>query len=106
MTLFGAKVPLRSGWDEISGTFRWLASRWSDCTDQRLDLVAAGVSGDPAYMVGFEHIAHSVDGVPVEPYTLRVTHIYRREQGEWKMIHRHADHVPVDQTLPGQASPK
>jgi ketosteroid isomerase-like protein len=106
VTVLGAKVPLRSGWDEICGTFRWLASRWSDCTEQCLDLVAAGVSGDLAYMVGFEHIAHSVDGVPVEPYCLRVTHIYRREQGKWKMVHRHADHVPVDQTLPGQASPK
>jgi hypothetical protein len=29
-----------------SGTFRWVASRWSDRTDQRLDLVAAGASGD------------------------------------------------------------
>lgn len=28
------------------GTFRWVASRWSDRTDQRLDLVAAGASGD------------------------------------------------------------
>jgi hypothetical protein len=46
------------------------------------DLVAAGVSGDLAYLVGFEHIANSVVGIPVEPYTLRVTHIFRREDGE------------------------
>jgi ketosteroid isomerase-like protein len=102
VTVLGARAPLKRGWDEVSETFRWLATRWSDCTDQRLDLVAAGVSGDLAYMVGFEHIAHSVEGVPVEPYTLRVTHIYRREQGEWKIAHRHADHVPVDQTLPAK----
>ena len=57
-------------------------------------------------MVGFEHIAHSVDGIPVEPYTLRVTHILRREQGEWKITHRHADYVPIDQTTPGEASQK
>ena len=86
------------------GTFRWVASQWSDRTDQRLDLVAAGVSGDLAYMVGFEHIAHSVIGVPVELYTLRVTHIFRREQGEWRIAHRHADYVPIDQTLPADAS--
>ncbi len=28
VTLFGAAVPLKRGWDEVSGTFRWLASRW------------------------------------------------------------------------------
>jgi ketosteroid isomerase-like protein len=106
VTIFGAKVPLRRGWDEVSETLRWLASRWSNSTDQRLDLVAAGVSGDLAYMVGFEHIANSVEGVPVEPYTLRVTHVFRRQQGEWKIAHRHADYAPIDQTLPGEASTK
>jgi ketosteroid isomerase-like protein len=97
-------VPLERGWDEVRKILRWLAARWSDRTDQRLDLVAAGVSGDLAYLVGFEHIANSVNGVPVEPHTLRVTHIFRREQGEWRIAHRHADHVPIDQRLPGEAS--
>jgi ketosteroid isomerase-like protein len=45
-----------------------------------------------------------MDGVPVEPWTLRVTHVYRREDGEWKIVHRHADHVPADQTAPAEAS--
>ena len=103
VTVFGAKVPLKQGWDEVSDTLRWLASRWSQRTDYRFDLVAAGVSGELAYIVGFEHIANSVVGVPVEPYTLRVTHIFRREQGEWKIAHRHADYVPIDQTLPSEA---
>jgi ketosteroid isomerase-like protein len=104
VTVFGAKVPLRRGWEEVSETLGWLASRWSNSTDYRFDLVAAGVSGDLAYMIGFEHIANSVLGIPVEPYTLRVTHIFRREQGEWKIAHRHADYVPIDQTLPNEPS--
>jgi len=104
VTVFGAKVPVRRGWAEVSETLRWLAARWSDSTDYRFDLVAADVSGDMAYLVGFEHVANSVVGVPVEPYTLRVTHIFRREAGEWKIAHRHADYVPIDQTLPAQAS--
>ena len=74
-------------------------------TAYRFDVVAAEVSGDMAYVVGFEHIANSVVGVPVEPYTLRVTHIFRRENGEWKIAHRHADHVPIDQTLASMNSP-
>jgi ketosteroid isomerase-like protein len=102
VTVFGAKVPLRHGWDEVSEVLRWLASRWSKCTDYRFDLVAAGASGDLAYLIGFEHIANSVAGVAVEPYTLRVTHVFRREQDEWKISHRHADYVPIDQTLSGR----
>jgi ketosteroid isomerase-like protein len=105
VTLFGAAMS-GSGWARVSGIFRSIASRWSDCTDQRVDIVAAGVSGDLAYTVGFEHTSVSVDGVPVEPYTLRVTHIYRREDGEWKIVHRHGDAPPVDQSLPGEASPE
>jgi ketosteroid isomerase-like protein len=103
VTVFGA-AKSASGWDEVSQIFRSIASRWSNCTDQRLDIIAAGVSGDLAYTVGFEHTSVSVDGVPAEPYTLRVTQVYRREHGEWKVVHRHADQVPIDQRLPGEAS--
>jgi ketosteroid isomerase-like protein len=71
-----------------------------------VELLAAGVSGDLAYTVELEHTSVSVDGVPVEPYTLRVTQVYRREDGEWKVIHRHGDQIPIDQgqPLPGEAS--
>jgi ketosteroid isomerase-like protein len=80
-----------SGWDEVSRLFRWLGSGFTDCTSYRFELVAAGVSGDLAYTVGYEHTSVSWDGTPLDPYTLRVTHAYRREDGEWKIVHRHAD---------------
>jgi ketosteroid isomerase-like protein len=98
VTLFGAATS-KSGWDEVSQVFRWLASRFSACTAYRFELVAAGVSGDLAYTVGYEHTSVSMDGVPVEPYTLRVTHVYRRENGEWKIVHRHGDPVPDPDSL-------
>jgi ketosteroid isomerase-like protein len=103
VTVFGA---MRSdiGPEEVRRVFRWLATRFSNCTDYRFELVAAGAGGDLAYTVGYEHISFSMDGVPVEPWTLRVTHLYRREDGEWKIVHRHADYVPIDQTLPAEAS--
>jgi hypothetical protein len=68
VTLFGAGMSGR-GWDKVSGIFHTIASRWSDCTDQRVEILAAGVSGDLAYTVELEHTSVSVDGVPVEPYT-------------------------------------
>jgi ketosteroid isomerase-like protein len=97
MTLFGAAMSMR-GAAEVREFFRRLATRFSDCTSYRFEVVAAGASGDLAYTVGYEHTSTSIDGVPVDPYVLRVTHVYRREDGEWKIVHRHADTPPADQT--------
>ena len=104
VTLFGAWGPCKSGWDEVSRIFNWVASRLSNCTAYRFDLVAAGVSGDLAYTVGYERFSDSTDGGPVEPTTLRVTHVYRRENGQWKIVHRHGDHLPIDQSPPAEDS--
>ena len=85
-----------TGWDEASRLFRWLAAGFSNCAAFNFDLIAAGVSGDLAYTTGYEHTSVSWDGVPLEPYILRVTHVYRRENGEWKIVHRHGDKVSAD----------
>ena len=93
VTLFGAATS-KGGPDEVRRFFHALASRFSDCTSYRFELVAADVSGDLAYTVGYEHTSVSIDGAPVAPYVLRVTHVYRREDGEWKIVHRHGDAPP------------
>jgi ketosteroid isomerase-like protein len=98
VTLLGAWGPNKSGWEDVSQTFEWVASRFSDVSDYEFELIAAGASGDLAYTVGYERETVSVDGEPAEPNTLRVTHIYRREDGEWKIVHRHGDHPPPDQS--------
>ena len=98
VSLFGALIPARTGWADVSQTFRWVAAGFSDSTAYRFELLAAGASGDLGYTVGFEHNAVSYNGQPTE-YTLRVTHVYRREDGEWKIVHRHGDTVPADQEL-------
>jgi ketosteroid isomerase-like protein len=105
VTVFGA-MQSNVGSEEVRQVVRWLATRFSNCTDYRFELVAANASGDMADTLGYEHITFSMDGGPVQPTTLRVTHIYRREDGEWKVVHRHADQIPTDRSLPGEASPK
>lgn len=91
VTLFGAAVS-KTGWDDVSRTFEWLASIFSSCKSHELEIVAADASGDLAYTVGYEHTTASVNGAP-QSYTLRVTHLYRREDGDWKIVHRHGDPV-------------
>ena len=58
------------------------------------EIVAADVVGHMAYTVGYEHTQASVNG-EARRYTLRATQIYRREDGEWKVAHRHADTMPA-----------
>ncbi|WP_210415004.1 nuclear transport factor 2 family protein [Microlunatus elymi] len=41
-----------------------------------------------------EHISASVDGRP-STSTLRATQIYRREDGAWKVAHRHGSVPPM-----------
>ena len=100
VTLFGAAGGFNSGRDELSRTFERVASQFSNFTEYDFELVAAGVSGDLAYTVGYERFSVSIDGGPAGPNTLRVTHVYRREHGEWKIVHRHGDHPPVDKSPP------
>jgi ketosteroid isomerase-like protein len=94
LTLFPASQPPQRGWAEVSQAFQRVASLYSNSTPVTFELVAAGVSGDLAYVVGYERGAASVAGGPVEPLDLRVTQIYRREDGEWKLVHRHGDPGP------------
>jgi ketosteroid isomerase-like protein len=102
VSLFGAWGPCKTGWDEISRIFRWVASRFSEGgvtrSDFHYDVEVADVSGDMAYTVGFERFNATREDGAVEPVTVRVTHVYRREEGEWKIVHRHGDLAPADQS--------
>jgi ketosteroid isomerase-like protein len=95
VTVLGAFGVAASGWEEVSETFRWVASQFSKGESFRLEVIAAGVSGDLAYTVGYEHSMVSRDG-PARPNRLRVTHVYRRENGEWKIVHRHGDGLEAE----------
>jgi ketosteroid isomerase-like protein len=96
VTVLGARRS-GSGWAEVEPMFRAVASWFTNARDYRFELVAAGASGDLAYTVGYEHIQVDEDGEP-RTYTLRATHVYRREDGEWRIVHRHADVPPAEDT--------
>jgi ketosteroid isomerase-like protein len=77
---------------ELDELFASLARSFSECRSYVFELQAYDVVGDMAYTAGLEHTSASVDGQP-RSYTLRVTQVYRREGGEWKVAHRHGDTV-------------
>lgn len=90
VTLFGA-AKSATGWDEIHPLFEGLGSTFSNCTSYENEVVAAGASGDLAYIVAFERTTASLNGAPPHPYVLRVTTVFRREEGQWRVVHRHGD---------------
>ncbi|MFH7599691.1 nuclear transport factor 2 family protein [Streptomyces racemochromogenes] len=80
---------------EVEELFSALEESFSDCTSYAFELQAYDVAGDMAYTAALEHVSASVDGEP-RTYTLRATQVYRREDGEWRVAHRHGDTVTPD----------
>ena len=94
VTLFGAFYSATT-WPEIRDVFERLGREFSDCTQCEHEIVATEVSGDLAYVVAYEHTTASLGGAPPTSYTLRVTTIFRREDGQWRVVHRHGDRPPA-----------
>ncbi len=101
VTLFEAAVT-KSVWGDIGLTFDWLASRFSNCKSFEYKVIGADASDDLAPLGGIEHTTASSGGVPPVPYSLRVTTIFRRGDGEWKVVHRHGD--PYDTSAEGMVA--
>jgi ketosteroid isomerase-like protein len=92
VTLFGAWLNAFSP-EEARDVFVKLAESFSDAASSEIDLIASEVSGDLAYTVHREITSINVDGQPRD-YVLRVTQVYRREDADWKVVHRHGDNEP------------
>ena len=95
LTLFGAAISGR-GWGEIGPIFGALGKQFANCLSYENEIVAAEAHDDLAYTVALEHTTASVNGAEPEPYVLRVTTIFRREDGQWKVVHRHGDALAAD----------
>lgn len=89
VTLFGAEVD-RRGRADLESTFDWIGTRFTACESFDYEILAAGVSGDLGYTVAYEHITATANGVPVT-YSIRATTVFRREDGAWRVVHRHGD---------------
>lgn len=94
LTLFGAWLSAR-GWEEIEKVFERLKGTFRGSATFDYEVVAAECSGDLGYVVALERSTGVVVEEGPRDYTLRVTTILRREDGRWKIVHRHGDELPV-----------
>ena len=81
------------GWEAVQASFDGVAKLASDATIALEDQLIQ-VAGDMAYEVGIEQGSFKMAGHPVS-LRHRVTNIYRREAGAWKLVHHHTDISPA-----------
>jgi ketosteroid isomerase-like protein len=86
------------GWDEVAKTLERTASHYSDGEATGFENVAKYMTPELAYTVEIERMQAKVGGRDdLTPIALRVTTIFRPEEGEWKVVHRHADPITTPQ---------
>lgn len=64
-------------------------------------MVEAHTSGDLAVLAAVERQHGTVGELPAQDWSLRITLVFRREEGRWRLVHRHADPLtrPIDPDL-------
>ncbi len=78
------------GWEQVRGSWEQFAKIATDARVQ-LDDQLLRVADDMAYELGIERGHLTIAGHEVHTINDRVTNIYRREAGGWKIVHHHTD---------------
>lgn len=82
---------IAKGWAQVSARLDWVATQYADGSRTHEE-VSRYVGQDLAYVVLRETITFKVPGDGrTMVQELRVTQIFRREAGQWRILHRHAD---------------
>jgi ketosteroid isomerase-like protein len=92
-TIMGGWGAYERGWKEVGPRYDWAAARFQPSGARlAVEYLSSGTSGDLAYTVAIERSESLVVGQDKPRlHELRVTHLFRKEGGAWKLIHRHAD---------------
>jgi ketosteroid isomerase-like protein len=96
-TLFGPKGDVVQGADRVNAVNAKGASMFAPGSENTFDVMHQAADGNLAYWAGIQRSAVRMKGKEQAiPMDLRVTEVFRRESGEWKLIHRHADTLAAD----------
>jgi len=101
VTLGNPFGPYARGRKDVEATLAGAAANYRDGAATGVDLVAKYVSDDLACVVEVERGRARVGGSTQQlSIAVRVTSVFRKESGGWKLVHRHADPI----TTPRPAS--
>ena len=93
-TLANPFGPPARGWEEVSATLDRAASHYRDGEVVGFENVSTVVTAEMAYTVEIERYRARVGGAAeLASVAVRVTTVFRREHGVWKVAHRHADPI-------------
>ena len=100
VTLANPLGPPAHGWDAVAAAGEHAASQLRDGEIVGFETIEKYVTDELAYIVRVERARAKVGGSEdITPITLRVTMIFRPEEGEWKIVHRHADPITTAQPV-------
>lgn len=91
---FGGEIV--QGWKVLGPRLSGVADTYSN-TFFSTRRISTGSTEDLGYLIQHEYFGAEEGGEPYRRY--RVTMLFRREAGEWKLFHRHAD-AQMDFRLP------
>ena len=90
----------RRGFDGSDEAAEWTARTFLG-GDTDVEVFETYASGDLAVLVAVEGQQGTVAPLPRQDWSLRITLVFRREDGAWRLVHRHADPLtrPLDLAL-------
>lgn len=96
-TIFGPNGDCVQDAEKVITTNTEGSKHFKPGSENKFEIMHSAASGELAYWTGIQHSVVQMEGksIPV-PLNLRVTEIFRKEDGERKLIHRHADIVKKD----------
>ena len=102
VTLANPFGPPVRGWQEVSDRLDLAASKYEDGRDFESENVATVIGAELAYTVEVERFRTRVGGSDeLTQVGVRATTVFRREDGEWKVTHRHGD--PITSMRPAES---
>lgn len=102
VTLGNPFGPFARGYDNVLDTLQGAAAHYRDGEATRVERISEHVTDDLACFVELEHYRAKVGGrSDASPVSVRVTSVFRPEQGGWKLVHRHAD--PITASRPAES---